>query len=113
EATIEEPPVSANTTVSSSDDEARPGSGQTAGVPPVIGHAWASMATDPTETEPCPGSSSQQPYLDRLTAAVERLTAARSLSRQLHALAEEAPMITNEQLADQLLALANRARALP
>jgi hypothetical protein len=28
-------------------------------------------------------------------------------------LAEEAPIITNEQLAGQLLALADRARALP
>jgi hypothetical protein len=45
--------------------------------------------------------------------AVERLNAARSLSRQLQALAEEAPTITNVQLADQLLALADRARALP
>jgi hypothetical protein len=105
--------VSANTTVSGPDDEARPGSGQTAEVPPVIGHAGASMATDPTETEPCPGSSSPQPYLDRLTAAIERLTAARSLSRQLHTLAEEAHTLTNEQLVDQLLALADRARALP
>lgn len=54
-----------------------------------------------------------QPYMDRLTAAIKQLNAARSLSRQLIALAEEAFMMTNEELGDQLLALADRARALP
>ena len=42
------------------------------------------------------GARSPQPYFDRLAAAVERLNAARSLSRQLQALAEEAPTITND-----------------
>lgn len=59
------------------------------------------------------GAPSPQPYLDHLTEAVERLNAARSLSRQPHALAEDAPIIANEQLRDRLLALADRARALP
>jgi hypothetical protein len=59
------------------------------------------------------GARSPRPYFDRLVAAVERLNAARSLSRQLRVLAEEAPTITNEQLADRLLALADRLRALP
>lgn len=54
-----------------------------------------------------------QPYMDRLTAAIKQLNAARSLSQQLIALAEEAFMMTNEELVDQLLALADRARALP
>ena len=74
-------------------------------------------STDPADNRPrrgaTTGARSPQPYFDRLAAAVERLNAARSLSRQLQALAEEAPTITNEQLADQLLALADRARALP
>ena len=77
------------------------------------------MTTDPTEADTRPGCAtttgarSPQPYLDRLTAAVERLNTARSLSRQLRALADDAPTITNEQLADQLAALADRLRALP
>jgi hypothetical protein len=54
-----------------------------------------------------------QPYLNRLTATAARLTAVRCLSRRLHALAEEAPMITNEELRDRLLTLADRARELP
>lgn len=54
-----------------------------------------------------------QPYFDRLTAAIKRLNVARSLSRQLHTLAEEAHTFTNEQIADQLLALVDRAQALP
>lgn len=73
-------------------------------------------ATYPADNRPrCATTSarSPQPYFDRLTAAVERLNAARFLSRQLHALAEEANTLTNEQLADQLLALADWARALP
>ncbi len=71
------------------------------------------------EADTCPGcggatgARSPRPYFDRLVAAVERLNAARSLSRQLRVLAEEAPTITNEQLADRLLALADRLRALP
>jgi hypothetical protein len=77
------------------------------------------LVPDPTDSDDSrpergatTGAWSPQPYFDRLAAAVERLNAARCLSRQLHALAEEAPTITNEQLADQLLALADRARAL-
>jgi hypothetical protein len=66
--------------------------------------------TDPTDSRPERDATTvnPQPYFDRLAAAVERLNAARSLSRQLHALAEEAPTITNKQFA-----LADRARALP
>jgi hypothetical protein len=74
-------------------------------------------ATDPADNRPgcdaTTGARSPQPYFDRLTAAVERLNAARCLSRQLIALADETHIITNEQLADQLLTLADRARALP
>jgi hypothetical protein len=62
---------------------------------------------------PNPKMDDHQPFLDHLAAAVERLNAARSLSRQLHALADETPTITNEQLADRLAALADRLRALP
>jgi hypothetical protein len=70
------------------------------------------MTSDPTEADTRPGcatTTGARPYLDRLTAAVERLNTARSLSRQLRALADDAPTITNEQLA----ALADRLRALP
>jgi hypothetical protein len=107
--------VTTSTTVTDPHDEACPGCRKTVDVrqvlatPPGVyegacsgcGMGWAITTVNP------------QPYLDRLTAAVERLTAARSLSRRLHALAEEAPMITNEELRDRLLALADRARALP
>jgi hypothetical protein len=61
--------------------------------------------TDPTEADTRPGCGattgawSPQPYFDRLTAAVERLNTACSLSRQLRALADDALTITNEQLA--------------
>jgi hypothetical protein len=54
-----------------------------------------------------------QPYFDRLTEAVQRLGATRSIQRQLIALAEEAPTLTDEQLADRLAALADRLRGLP
>jgi hypothetical protein len=76
-------------------------------------------ATGPTEADTRPGCAtttgapSPQPFLDRLTATIERLGATRSIQRQLIALADEAPTITNEQLADRLAALANRLRALP
>jgi hypothetical protein len=57
-------------------------------------------ATDPADNRPrrgaTTGARSPQPYFDRLAAAVERLNTARSLSRQLQALAEEAPTITND-----------------
>ena len=80
-----------------------------------LGHS--PTATDPADNRSgygaTTGARSPQPYFDRLTAAVERLNAARSLSRQLRALAQEAPTLTNEQLAHQLLALADWARALP
>lgn len=47
-----------------------------------------------------------QPYLDRLAATVEQLSAARSILRQVEALADDAPTITDQQLRDRLLPLA-------
>jgi hypothetical protein len=52
---------------------------------------WRSHAINEHAEHPI-GAPSPQPYFDRLAAAVERLNAARSLSRQLHTLAEEAPI---------------------
>lgn len=50
-----------------------------------------------------------QPFWDHLAATVEQ----RSIPRRLRTLAEEAPTITDEQLADRLGALADRLAALP
>jgi hypothetical protein len=75
------------------------------------------LVTPEADTRPgcggATGARSPRPYFDCLVAAVERLNTARFISRQLRVLAEEAPTITNEQLADRLLALADRLRALP
>ena len=49
-----------------------------------------------------------RPWLDHLTATVE-LAAARSVLRELITLADQAPMLTDEQLRSQLLTLAVRA----
>lgn len=51
-----------------------------------------------------------QPYLDRLAATVEQLGTARSILRQLIALADDAPGLTDVQLRNQLLVLAECAR---
>ncbi|MGH3841486.1 MAG: hypothetical protein ACRDS0_08610 [Pseudonocardiaceae bacterium] len=50
-----------------------------------------------------------QRYLDRLTATVE-LAAARSTLRQVRALADQAPMLTDQELRARLVVLAAGAR---
>jgi hypothetical protein len=49
-------------------------------------------------------------YLDRLAATVEQLGATRSVLRQVITLADDAPGLTDEQLRNRLVMLADRAR---
>jgi hypothetical protein len=51
-----------------------------------------------------------RPFLDHLAAAVE-LTAARSVLRKIITLADQAPVLTDEQLRFRLLALAECTRS--
>jgi hypothetical protein len=51
-----------------------------------------------------------QPYFDRLAAIVEQLGATRSVLRQLIGLSGDAPRLTDEQLRNRLVMLADRAR---
>ena len=51
-----------------------------------------------------------QPYFDHLTATVQQLGAARSILREVVALADDAPTITDRELRHRLLALASYAR---
>lgn len=71
--------------------------------------------------QPCPGcgatsdarritSTSPQPFLDRLAATVEQLSATRSVLRQVIVLADDSDTLTNGELRDRLTALAE-ARA--
>jgi hypothetical protein len=53
---------------------------------------------------------SPQPFFDHLAATVEQLGAARSMLRQVCALADDVATITDQQLRDRLLALASCAR---
>jgi hypothetical protein len=49
-------------------------------------------------------------YLDQLTATVEELGRSRWMLRQVISLANDAPGLTDAQLRDRLVALADRAR---
>ena len=64
----------------------------------ACGMSWAITTANP------------QPYLDRLTATVEQLGAARFMLRQIIELAEHAPGLTDRELRDRLLRLAGWAR---
>ncbi|MGH3885514.1 MAG: hypothetical protein ACRDSZ_02920 [Pseudonocardiaceae bacterium] len=80
--------------------------GETSGVQPTgtsprvqawscaCGTSWATTTVNP------------QPYLDRLTAAVEQLAAPRSILRQIITLADDAPTLPDQELRERLLALA-------
>jgi hypothetical protein len=90
--------------------QACPGCGGTPGVQPVPGlsprvRAWSCSAcrTDWAITVVNP-----RPWLDQLTATVE-LAAARAVVREIIALADQAPGLTDEQLRLRLRALAVRA----
>ena len=50
-------------------------------------------------------STSPQPFLDRLAATVERLSATRSVLRRIIALADDSATLSNGELRDQLTAL--------
>jgi hypothetical protein len=49
-------------------------------------------------------------YFERLAATVEQLGATRSVLRQMITLADDAATLTDAELRDRLLALADRAR---
>jgi ribosomal protein L37AE/L43A len=90
-------------TVTGTEDEACPYCGETTAVQPTTGtsprvQAWSCTAcrTDWAITVVNP-----QPYFDRLAATVEQL----GVLRQVIALAEDAPTITDQQLRARLLAL--------
>jgi hypothetical protein len=55
-------------------------------------------------------TSDRPPFVDQLTATVEQLSATRSALRQIIAMTGDAPALTNVQLRDRLLVLAERAR---
>jgi hypothetical protein len=58
-----------------------------------------------------PVNHGQRPaYFELLAATVEQLGATRSVLRAVVTLADDAPTITDQQLRDRLLALAERAR---
>jgi len=52
---------------------------------------------------------SPRPSCDHLVAAVQRLSALRSVLREVIVLASKSPRLTDEQLRERLLALADRA----
>jgi hypothetical protein len=98
--------------------EACPGCGDTTGVHPVPGlsprvRAWSCPAC---RTDWAITVANPRPWLDQLTATVE-LAAARSMLRQVIALADEAPALPDDQLRLRLRALAvrgtPRSHALP
>jgi hypothetical protein len=96
------------TTVTGTIDEACPYCGETSGVqstpaPPSV-QAWSCTAcrTDWAITVVNP-----QPYFDRLAATVE-LAVARSVLRQVITLADEVATLSDKELRDRLLALADR-----
>jgi hypothetical protein len=100
------------TTVTSTTDEACPYCGETSGVASTPGtsprvKAWSCTAcrTDWAITVVNP-----QPYFDHLAATVEQLGVTRSVLRQLIRLSGDAPGLTDEQLRNQLIRLADRAR---
>ncbi|MGH3888315.1 MAG: hypothetical protein ACRDSZ_17405 [Pseudonocardiaceae bacterium] len=81
------------------DDGACPRCGTTSGV--------QLTSTSPVQSRTCTA------YFDRLAAAVEQLGAARSVLRAVIALADELPKLTDVELRDRLLALADRRRKEP
>ncbi|MGH3710388.1 MAG: hypothetical protein ACRDRQ_20290 [Pseudonocardiaceae bacterium] len=73
--------------------------------------------------EPCPGygttinaqpitNTSPQPFLDRLAATVERLSATRSVLRRIIALADDSATLSNGELRDRLTALTQACACL-
>jgi transposase-like protein len=101
------------TTVTGTTDEACPHCGETTGVQPTPGtsarvQAWScTCRTDWAITTVNP-----QPYFDCLTATIEKLGATRSVLRQVITLADDAATLSDKELRDRLVAVADRATRL-
>jgi ribosomal protein L37AE/L43A len=98
-------------TVTDPTDDACPGCGATSGVQSTLAspkvQAWTCTAcrTDWAITVINP-----QTYFDRLAATVEQLSATRAVLRQVITLADHAVTLSDKELRDQLIRLADRAR---
>jgi hypothetical protein len=93
-------------------DQACPGCGDTTGVQPTPGisprvKAWSYTAC---QTNWAITVVNPRPYFDRLAATVEQLGATRSVLRAVITLADDAATLSDRELRDRLLALADRAR---
>jgi transposase-like protein len=98
-------------TDTSSDIDPCPYCGATSGVQPTAGtspkvQAWSCTACG---TQWAISVVNPRPYFDRLAAAVE-LAAARSMLRQVIALVDQAPGLTDAQLRTRLVVLAGLVR---
>jgi len=96
------------------DAESCPGCDATHGVQRTTGtsprvQAWSCTTC---QTKWAITTVNPQPYLDRLAATVEQLGAARFMLRQVIALADDAPGLTDRELRDRLLALAEIVRPM-
>jgi ribosomal protein L37AE/L43A len=95
----------------STNDDACPYCGETTGVQPMPAppkvQAWMCTACG---TDWAISVVNPQPYLDHLTATVEQLAAARSILREVVALAADAPQLADVEIRDRLLTLAFGAR---
>jgi ribosomal protein L37AE/L43A len=99
-------------TVTGTTDKACPGCGETTGVQPITGtspkvRTWSCTACS---TSWAITTVNPQPYLDRLAATVELLGATRSVLRQVIQLSDDAAKLSDSELRDRLMALADRAR---
>lgn len=93
-------------------DEACPGCGTTTGVQQITGsspkvHAWSCTACGLDWAITVVNPHLRARYL---TAAAEEIRRLRWTLRQVVTLADDAPTITDQQLRNRLLALAERAR---
>jgi hypothetical protein len=100
------------TAVTGGTAEACPYCRETTRVAPTLGisprvQAWSCRACT---TQWAITTVTPQPYLDRLTASVEQLGATRSVLRQVISLADDVATLSDTELRDRLLALADRAR---
>ncbi|HKR51081.1 MAG TPA: hypothetical protein VJT72_16135 [Pseudonocardiaceae bacterium] len=85
-----------------------------AGLDDPCPHCGATNGVQLTSTSPpLVQSGTCTAYFDRLAAAVEQLGAARSVLRAVIALIDELPKLTDVELRDRLLALADRRRKEP
>lgn len=99
-------------TVTDPTGETCPGCGDTTAAQPTTGTSPRGQASSCTacRTNWAITTVNPQSYLDRLTATVEQLGATRSVLRQMITLADDAATLSDTELRDRLLALADRAR---